>query len=987
MFLGHEGLTMTNWLPSLAVWLADFYLAATVLLAVAAACFIRVRQPARRVAVAWGTLLALLLAVALCLSSSRPHIDLRGIFARPEATTARLEPAETAVLQPHATPIAHQPLQPAVLLPGVLEQSVEVRGEAETIGQALQHPRIEARTILAGALFVFLAGSLLMTLRLAAGVWRASRLVRESLPVDRALCDELRGIAAAEARLPRLRSNPHLATSVATGTIRPTILLPQRFVQNSTRIQRRAVLAHEWAHIRNGDLWLLALDRCLLPLLWAHPAYWWVRRRIRQDQEYLADAAAASLTGPVDYAAQLLVWARELVGVRPVVASSAVGIWERPSGLALRIAAILNQGDRMAPGFSGRTRMAVIAGLAAGSLLAAALSVRPRSVESAPPARGATAVVIDPSENGDIKLGSDDLGGSCRLTQDKPLPGVQVELYHVVVPYFGEGRLVRRTSTNAAGEFVFRHIPRLNRRENNEEYEVVARSPGYTTCTKQVVDRTQYWVEFGMGKAVTLKGVVKDRQGRAVAGALLYLFYDRLRVPGIQCARTNALGQFAIDDLGKYQYIEPKDVPHAVRSTSQRPIDLVVEHPEYVMTRIPCERFPDEKAIALEKGSVLTGRVVRADTGQPAVGLAVAVERLMPEGEDAWEERFWTYARTDHNGRYRLKLPAGQFDLRVHTDLHTAVQLHAWEVRAGQTVEAPVIRLTKGAKPAAARPASSSLSPDEARKVADADLAKTYALREGQNIRHFDEPYPEARKWWVPLNFGPIPIKRADGGIEQATPFVAVTVRLRDGELLGQETYAIISLQNPVRRALADVIDTVCGIPPQDILGPEELVQSPITGDFAVRAGLPAERLLPELERILRSECHLRVQLKLETENRNVLVAEGRFAPKPLQGQHGEIALYGETPPGAPDSDGAGGGTGSFDKFLVHLGRWINRPIMNEVQAPPRDVSWHNIARGLHTELERAEDHDPQLVIKHVAEQTGLIFHGETRPVRVLHVE
>src|SRR6202035_1583001 len=121
----------------------------------------------------------------------------------------------------------------------------------------------------------------------------------------------------------------------------------------------------------------LALDRGLFPLLWAHPAYWWLRRRMRQDQEFLADAAAASLIGPADYAAPLVVWARDLAGGRRIVVSNAVGIWERPSGFALRISTILNQADRITLRCSGRVRTAVVACLAALSLIAASVSVRP----------------------------------------------------------------------------------------------------------------------------------------------------------------------------------------------------------------------------------------------------------------------------------------------------------------------------------------------------------------------------------------------------------------------------------------------------------------------------------------------------------------------------------------------------------------------------------------------------------------------------------
>ena len=66
------------------------------------------------------------------------------------------------------------------------------------------------------------------------------------------------------------------------------LILPERFLDAEPANQLEAALAHEWAHICNRDLWLIALVRLLLPVLFAHPGYWWLRRRIRDDQELLA---------------------------------------------------------------------------------------------------------------------------------------------------------------------------------------------------------------------------------------------------------------------------------------------------------------------------------------------------------------------------------------------------------------------------------------------------------------------------------------------------------------------------------------------------------------------------------------------------------------------------------------------------------------------------------------------------------------------------
>ena len=137
-----------------------------------------------------------------------------------------------------------------------------------------------------------------------------------------------------------------MATAVAIGILRPTILLPAALAAAGPGPTLRAVLAHEWAHVRNRDLWLLALGRCLLVVLYAHPLFWWLRRAIRNDQECLADAAAAGQSRH-DYAEELLRWARLSPAASPARAWAAVGLWESASQLSRRIAMLLDETFRI----------------------------------------------------------------------------------------------------------------------------------------------------------------------------------------------------------------------------------------------------------------------------------------------------------------------------------------------------------------------------------------------------------------------------------------------------------------------------------------------------------------------------------------------------------------------------------------------------------------------------------------------------------------
>ncbi len=77
-----------------------------------------------------------------------------------------------------------------------------------------------------------------------------------------------------------------------------------------------------------------------------------------------------------------------------------------------------------------------------------------------------------------------------------------------------------------------------------------------------------------------------------------------------------------------------------------------------------------------------------------------------------------------------------------------------------------------------------------------------------------------------------------------------------------------------------------------------------------------------------------------------------------------------------------------FPFFLEWTAGWIGRPIVDEVESPPKaPVRWHYNLREDQREQSRREDRDVTLVLKHLQEQIGLTFKREKRPVQILFVE
>jgi bla regulator protein BlaR1 len=110
-------------------------------------------------------------------------------------------------------------------------------------------------------------------------------------------------------RAERLRESADVLIPVAVGVLRPVVILPAGWrVWNSS--VRRAVLAHEFAHLRRHNTLVAALSRLVTSIFWFHPLAWWVSRRVSNLAELACDAAALERVGdPAGYSRILLAFA------------------------------------------------------------------------------------------------------------------------------------------------------------------------------------------------------------------------------------------------------------------------------------------------------------------------------------------------------------------------------------------------------------------------------------------------------------------------------------------------------------------------------------------------------------------------------------------------------------------------------------------------------------------------------------------------------
>ncbi|MCX5659418.1 MAG: redoxin domain-containing protein [Planctomycetota bacterium] len=198
----------------------------------------------------------------------------------------------------------------------------------------------ESLSLAGGVLLVYLLGVCMMALRLAWHWLQLRRLLARAVPADRP--DFLAALGAAASHLGIRRRVELLVVDdaispMALGLLRPRIVLPASMA-NCTPEETKVILAHELAHHRRGDLWVIWLQVLLRPLWWFNPLFWGIDRSLRSVREECCDdlLLATRLADREGYCQTLL---------------HAAGQWSR----ALPAAAALGFAQRMHP-LGGRMR-------------------------------------------------------------------------------------------------------------------------------------------------------------------------------------------------------------------------------------------------------------------------------------------------------------------------------------------------------------------------------------------------------------------------------------------------------------------------------------------------------------------------------------------------------------------------------------------------------------------------------------------------------
>ena len=144
--------------------------------------------------------------------------------------------------------------------------------------------------------------------------------------------------AAGVRRRVEIRVVPSPMSPALFGLWHPVILLPQSLVSGLSADRLRAVLIHEFVHLRRGDVWVNCAQTLLQVVYWWHPLLWVANYRIRRIREEAVDESVMiALRGAAEAYAPTLLDVARLSMHRPFASLGLVGILEPRRALRQRL--------------------------------------------------------------------------------------------------------------------------------------------------------------------------------------------------------------------------------------------------------------------------------------------------------------------------------------------------------------------------------------------------------------------------------------------------------------------------------------------------------------------------------------------------------------------------------------------------------------------------------------------------------------------------
>ncbi len=142
-----------------------------------------------------------------------------------------------------------------------------------------------------------------------------------------------------------LRLSPNATSPAVCGLLRPMILIPQSIAPRLQSHDLQAVLLHELAHVKRGDLWINLVQTLLQIAYFYNPLLWLANAMIRRTREQAVDETVLVAMGETasQYPETLVNIAKLAFTRRPALSLRLIGVVESKSALTARIRHILTR--------------------------------------------------------------------------------------------------------------------------------------------------------------------------------------------------------------------------------------------------------------------------------------------------------------------------------------------------------------------------------------------------------------------------------------------------------------------------------------------------------------------------------------------------------------------------------------------------------------------------------------------------------------------
>lgn len=199
-----------------------------------------------------------------------------------------------AVRIPAARPVHRIADARTVLGPAAFVRATAVATPAPPAPVAASARRIDPLTV---ALALWLFGASIGMVRIVSGLWALRRIIERSEPV------ETRATSRGNVRIALAGA---FGVPVATGFLRPVVLLPRAIFVNESAGDLENIVLHELHHLSRYDDVTALLQAFCVALMWWNPLAYVISSRINAEREMACDEAVVLHTGePRGYAQTL----------------------------------------------------------------------------------------------------------------------------------------------------------------------------------------------------------------------------------------------------------------------------------------------------------------------------------------------------------------------------------------------------------------------------------------------------------------------------------------------------------------------------------------------------------------------------------------------------------------------------------------------------------------------------------------------------------